>query len=198
MLKIETIENDIKDLTEHLDFMKGIIHSYSVVNEIFIKNDIDLAKEFEIHIENFQSILVLGQLEISLVLKSIHYAKSQAEKIHLLKRGILVLYEFKIVLDKLNPTLRKIKDENSELELEFKSIIDIIKQFKKRINSEVRIVEIRNNTSAHFNSSFLEYSNFLNKIEYEEDLSLILRFRLILNEIESFLYKVITKNKNSI
>ena len=37
MLKIETIENDIKDLTEHLDFMKGIIHSYSVVNEIFIK-----------------------------------------------------------------------------------------------------------------------------------------------------------------
>lgn len=99
-------------------------------------------------------------MKISLVLKSIHYVKSQAEKIHLLKRGILVLYEFKIILDKLNPTLRKIKDENSELELEFKNIIDIIKQLKKRINSEVRIVEIRNNTSAHFNSSFLEYSNF--------------------------------------
>ena len=53
MFRIETIVNDIKDLTEHLDLMKWIIHSYSVVNETFVKNDVDLAKEFEIHIKNF-------------------------------------------------------------------------------------------------------------------------------------------------
>lgn len=195
MIKIETIENDIKHLIEHLEFMNGIINSYSIVNDIFKKNNIDLAKDFETEIENLQSVLILAQLEISLVLKSIHYSKSEAEEKHLIKRGILILYESKVTLDKLNPTLKLIKKEYPELETQFKSIIEIIKQFKKRINYEKRIVEIRNNISAHINPNFLEYYNYLNKIDLKEDLHLLIRFKLILNEIDSFLYKVRTQKK---
>lgn len=195
MIKIKTIENDIEHLIEHLKFMNGIINSYSIVNDIFKRNNIDLAKDFETEIENLQSILVLAQLEISLVLKSIHYSKSEAEEKHLIKRGILILYESKITLGKLNPTLKLIKKEYPELEIQFKDIIEIIKQFKKRINNEKRILEIRNNISAHINPNFLEYYNYLNKIDLKEDLDLLIRFKLILNEIDSFLYKVRTQKK---
>lgn len=195
MIKIETIESDIEHLIEHLDFMNGIINCYSIVNDIFKTNNIDLAKDFETQIENLQSILVLAQLEISLVLKSIYYSKSEIEKKHIIKRGLLILYESKMTLDKLNPTLKLIKEKYLELEIEFKDIIDIIKQFKKRIHREERIADIRNNISAHINPIFLEYYKYLNKIDLEEDLDLLFRFKLILNEIDSFLYKVRTGKK---
>jgi len=195
MIKIETIESDIEHLIEHLDFMNGIINCYSIVNDIFKTNNIDLAKDFEVQIENLQSILVLAQLEISLVLKSIYYSKSEIEKKHIIKRGLLILYESKMTLDKLNPTLKLIKEKYPELEIEFKDIIDIIKQFKKRIHKEERIADIRNNISAHINPIFLEYYKYLNKIYLEEDLDLLIRFKLILNEIDSFLYKVRTGKK---
>lgn len=195
--KLETIEKDIRESTEHLNFMQNVLNSYDDLKDIF-KEKPEIAKHFETEIENLHSVITLAQLEISLVLKSLHFAKNETEEKHITKRGLLVIYETKIALDKLNPTLKKIRNDFPELEIEFKDILDIIKQAKKRISSERRIEEIRNNISAHINSNFLEYYQFLEKIDLEEDISLIVRMKLILNEINNFLLKVslnkLTKN----
>lgn len=187
--KLETIEKDIRESTEHLNFMQNVLNSYDDLKDIF-KEKPKIAKHFETEIENLHSVITLAQLEISLVLKSLHFAKNESEEKHITKRGLLVIYETKIALDKLNPTLKKIRNDFPELEIEFKDILDIIKQAKKRISSERRIEEIRNNISAHINSNFLEYYQFLEKIDLEEDISLIARMKLILNEINNFLFKV--------
>gem|GEM_PF-5403345 len=187
--KLETIEKDIRESTEHLNFMQNVLNSYDDLKDIF-KEKPEIAKHFETEIENLHSVITLAQLEISLVLKSLHFAKNESEEKHITKRGLLVIYETKIALDKLNPTLKKIRNDFPELEIEFKDILDIIKQAKKRISSERRIEEIRNNISAHINSNFLEYYQFLEKIDLEEDISLIVRMKLILNEINNFLFKV--------
>lgn len=187
--KLETIEKDIRESTEHLNFMQNVLNSYDDLKDIF-KEKPKIAKHFETEIENLHSVITLAQLEISLVLKSLHFAKNESEEKHITKRGLLVIYETKIALDKLNPTLKKIRNDFPELEIEFKDILDIIKQAKKRISSERRIEEIRNNISAHINSNFLEYYQFLEKIDLEEDISLIVRMKLILNEINNFLFKV--------
>lgn len=196
MIEIDKLEDEIENLVEHLELMKKVLTSYSVVNNIFKKNNIDLAKKFEIEIENLQYILVLAQLEISLTLKSIYYSKNDFEKIHIIKRGLHIIYETKISLDKLNPTLKSIKNEFPRLDIEFRGTIELIKQMKKQINSERRIEEIRNNVSAHINANFLEYYNYLGKINLEEDLQLLVRFKLVLNEIERFLFKV--RNEKSL
>lgn len=190
MIEIDKLEDEIENVVEHLELMKKILTSYTVVHNIFKKNDIDLAKKFEIEIENLQYILVLAQLEISLTLKSIYYSKSEFEKIHIIKRGLHIIYETKISLDKLNPTLKSIKNEFPGLDIAFRETIELIKQIKKQINSERRIEEIRNNVSAHINANFLEYYNYLGRINLEEDLQLLIRFKLVLNEIERFLFKV--------
>jgi hypothetical protein len=194
--KLETIEKYIRESTEHLNFMQNVINSYDDLKDIF-KEKPEIANHFETEIENFHSIITLSQLEISLVLKSLYFAKNESEEKHITKRGLLVIYEIKIALDKLNPTLKKIRNDFPELEIEFKDILDIIKQAKKRISSERRIEEIRNNTSAHINSNFLEYYQFLEKIDLEEDISLIVRINLILNEINNFLFKVSLNQLNN-
>lgn len=196
MIEIDKLEDEIENLVEHLELMKKVLTSYSVVNNILKKNNIDLAKKFEIEIENLQYILVLAQLEILLTLKSIYYSKNDFEKIHIIKRGLHTIYETKISLDKLNPTLKSIKNEFPRLDIEFRGTIELIKQMKKQINSERRIGEIRNNVSAHINANFLEYYNYLGKINLEEDLQLLVRFKLVLNEIERFLFKV--RNEKSL
>lgn len=192
MIKIETIEKDIEDAISHLNFMNRVLDSYKG-SEHFFQNKPELKKYFTTEIENFHSIVTLAQLEITLSLKAIYYAKSESEKSHLIKRGLLVLYETKMALDKLNPAFKKIKNEYPELETEFKEISLIIKQAKRRITDESRIMHIRNNISAHINADFLENYKYLETVDLEEDIDLIIRMKLILNELNNFLLKVCIK-----
>ena len=188
MIKIETIEKDIADAISHLHFMNRVLDSYKGLEDVF-QNRPELKKYFTTEIENFHSIVTLAQLEISLSLKAIYYAKCKSEKSHLIKRGLLVLYEIKMALDKLNPVFKKIKDDYPELENEFKEITIIIKQAKRRIADEPRIMHIRNNISAHINTNFLENYKYLETVDLEEDIDLIIRMKLILNELNNFLLK---------
>lgn len=190
MLNLEEIETEIRQYSEHLDLMSKIINSYSAVYECLKDVYYEFAKDYDTEFHNIQYILLIAQLEILLVLKSIYYAKSDYERVHLIKRGMLVIYEGKILLDKLNPTFKRIKDEFPELEIEFKRIVDSIKQFKKYITKDKRIEEIRNNSAAHINPNLLEYYNFLHQIEFDEDLKMIISFKKLLNQVDLFLSKV--------
>ena len=67
---------------------------------------------------------------------------------------------------------------------------NMIKQAKRRIADEPRIMHIRNNISAHINTNFLENYKYLETVDLEEDIDLIIRMKLILNELNNFLLKV--------
>lgn len=115
MIDIAKIEDDIKHTSEHLELISKILTSYDIVYNILNNKNISLAKDFEIEFSNFQYILVLSQFELSLILKVIFFSKSDLEKIHNIKRGLLILYETKVALDKLSPTLKRIKEDFPQL-----------------------------------------------------------------------------------
>jgi len=190
MIDIKKIEEDIIHTGEHLDLMSKILTSYDIVNEILFKTEAELAKDFETEFANYQYILVLSQFELSLALKSIYYSKSDLEKIHNLKKGLSILYETKIVMDKLNPTLKQIKENYPSLQDEFKKTIIIIKSIKKIILFDSRIEEIRNNVFAHFNPNFTQYYNYFEKIVINNDLKLLIEIKDYLYQIERFIVKV--------
>lgn len=190
MHKIEIIENDIQESLKHLDFMNNAIGSFESLKILFNESKPEIAEILNTDIQNFQAIMAVVGLEICLVLKGIYYSKSDSEKIFLLKKGLLVLYETKILLDKLSPIIKQIKIELPELEKDIIEFTNILKQTKKRIVSESRIAEIRNNTSAHFNPNFLEFYRFIQKIDLKNDLDFLLRTIKILREIDKFLLKV--------
>ncbi|AZB10853.1 hypothetical protein EG344_19420 [Chryseobacterium sp. G0162] len=169
--------------------MNKILTSYDIVHGILHKNKIELAKDFEIEFANFQYILVLSQFELSLVFKSI-YSLNDLEKIHNIKRGLLILYETKIALDKLNLTLKRISLDFPQLEDEFKLIRDLIRNSKKTILSHDRIEDIRNNVSAHINPNFLEYYKYFEKVDLSEDLNLLTNMKKTFYTIENFISKV--------
>ncbi|MEJ5102748.1 hypothetical protein [Chryseobacterium sp. MYb328] len=190
MIDITNLNNDIKHTSEHLQLMSKILTSYDIVYGILNKNGIELAKDFETEFANFQYILVLSQFELCLVFKSIYYSLNDLEKIHNIKRGLLILYETKIALDKLNLTLRKISLDFPELEDEFKLIIDLIRDSKKIILSHGRIEDIRNNVSAHINPNFLEYYKYFEKVDLSEDLNLLMNMKKTFYSIENFISKI--------
>ncbi|WP_395974317.1 hypothetical protein [Chryseobacterium cucumeris] len=190
MIDINNLNNDIKHTSEHLQLMNKILTSYDIVHGVLHKNKIELAKDFEIEFVNFQYILVLSQFELSLVFKSIYYSLNDLEKIHNIKRGLLILYETKIALDKLNLTLRRISLDFPQLEDEFKLIIDLIRDSKKIILSHDRIEDIRNNVSAHINPIFLEYYKYFEKVDLSEDLNLLMNMKKTFYTIENFISKV--------
>lgn len=190
MIDIRSIEDDIKHTSEQLELMSKILASFDTVHSILNSSNTDLAKDFEIEFPNFQYVLVLSQFELSLTLKAIFFSKSELEKIHNIKKGLLTLYETKIALDKLNPTLKKIKAEFPQLENEFSQTNNLIKEAKKTIMLNRRIEEIRNNVSAHINPNFLQYYKHFEKVNLSEDLSLLIDMKKIFYKIENFISKV--------
>lgn len=191
MVKIETIEEDILDSLQHLHFMNTFMSFSNEILKTYSNNDF-IKNLFADDIDNLHCMITVSQLEISLVLKSIHYSNNDYEKRHHIKRVILVIYEIKKVLDKLNPALKTIKDNHPELSEDFIEIVTIIKAVKKTITENIRIKEIRDNISAHINPSFLDYNKHLEKINIEEDVHFIIRLKLILNKLNSFLFIVVS------
>lgn len=190
MISIAKIEDDIKHTSEHLELMSKILTTYTIVYDILDNNHVSLAKDFEIEYPNFQYILVLSQFELSLILKAIFFSKSDLEKIHNIKKGLLIIYETKVALDKLSPTLKRIKEDFPQLENEFSQIITLIKEVKKIISSDRRIEKIRNNVSAHINPNFLHYYKHIEKIDLSEDFTLLIKMKEIFSKIENFITKV--------
>ncbi|MDQ8747844.1 hypothetical protein [Elizabethkingia miricola] len=186
MIDIGKIENDIKHTSEHLELMSKILTTVNIVHDILNNKNVSLAKDFEIEYPNFQYILVLSQFELSLILKAIFFSKSDLEKVHNIKKGLLILYETKVALDKFSPTLKRIKEDFPQFESEFSQTITLIKEVKKSISSDRRIEEIRNNVSAHINPNFLHYYKHIEKIDLFEDFTLLIKMKEIFRKIEDF------------
>ncbi|HRG18681.1 MAG TPA: hypothetical protein PLP39_06295 [Flavobacterium lutivivi] len=198
MVEIETIERDILDCLQHIHFMNTFMLFSNEMLKVYGHNEF-VNNLFASEIDNFHCMITVSQLEISLVLKSIHYSNNDYEKRHNIKKAILTTYEIKKVLDKLNPVLKIIKDKHPDLNEEFKEMVIIIKAVKKFIAENNRIKGIRDNISAHINPNFVEYNSHLKKINIEEDVDFIIKLKMILNKLNEFLYKVVIsriENKN--
>lgn len=186
IIDIKKIEDDIKHTSEHLELMSKIFTSYDAIHDILNNNNISLAKDFEIEFQNFQYMLVLSQFELSLILKAIYFSRNDLEKIHNIKKGLLIIYETKVAIDKLSPTLKRIKEGYPQLENEFTQTIILIKEVRKSISLNRRIEEIRNNVSAHINPNFLHYYKYFEKIDLHEDFNLLIDMKAIFYKIENF------------
>lgn len=194
-LEIEDLEIEIKDITEHLDTM----------NEMFILNKevIEFSKkynlqsnnsEFEFDIEKIHPIINIAKLDITLVLKSIISSKSELETKHIIKKGLLTTFELFESIKTFNKILKEYSQNNTYLLLEYEKIEGYIKPMRKVISGEEnRIKEIRDNTVAHINSDFTEYYKHFKKINIKIDTDILIKFKNMLNKIDSYLYSCMKK-----
>ncbi len=76
------------------------------------------------------------------------------------------------------------------LKNEFKQAVYLIKDVRRIVNDDIRIVEVRNNVSAHINPNFLEYYKNFEMLELSKDLNLIMDMKNKLYLIEKFISTV--------
>lgn len=197
-ISIETLEKDIKENIEHLEIINSMMELNEELRDFVSKNFTPSPIEhIKFDIENIHPIINISKLEISLILKSIHYAKNDIEKNHTLKKGLLIVFETFETLKKFNKILKEYSQKTNKLKNEFNQINLRIKPFRKLLNDDSRIKNIRDNIVAHINSNFIEYYKQLKKIDIVNDYDLLIRFRFMLNDLDEYLFTcMIFESKN--
>ena len=79
-IKIESIEKDISECTEHLDYLKKTSILSKELNEFISDKNFDRKALMDMDISNAHCVTTISQLEMSLSLKSLFYAKNELEK----------------------------------------------------------------------------------------------------------------------
>jgi len=188
-IKIESLENDIAECSKHLDYLKKISVLAKELTEFVAEYKLDGNDLIDADITNAHCVTTIAQLEISLILKSLYNSKHELENKHILKNGILIIYEVIKSIDKFNKALNDYSNQNTEMKTEFKKYSDEIKTFKKKIDIDREIKNIRNNTAGHINIDFVEYSKFIESVEIEKTMNYLIVFRLIINRLNDYLFK---------
>ena len=191
-IKIETIEKDIAECSKHLLYLKKtstlskeltkFVSDYNLKGENIIDSDIT----------NAHCVTTIAQLEISLTLKSLSNSNHELENRHILKNGILIIYESIKSINNFNKVLNDYSNQNDDLKTDFEKYIYKIKTFKKDIDFDRQIKDIRNNTAGHINSNFVEYSKLIDSIDIEKTMNYLITFRLLINGLSEYLFKCMT------
>lgn len=186
-VKLITLEKEIDECTIHLDYLKKISVIDKELYEFVAEYKVSKKGLMDSNIRNLHCITTVAHLEISLILKSLHYSKQELEQRHILKNGILIIYETIKSINKFNKSLNQYSNQTDELKLKFDNYIKEIKKFKKEIDIDKRMKNIRNNTAGHINTDFIEYSRFIESVEIEKTMYYLVKFRLITNRLNEYL-----------
>lgn len=195
-IRIESIENDIAECSKHLDFLKKLSVLGKEFTEFVSKYKLNGNDLIDADITNIHCVITITQLEISLILKSLYNTKHELEEKHILKNGILIIYEAIKSIDKFNKALKNHSNLNDEMKTEFKKYSDEIKMFKKNIDLNRKIKNIRNNIAGHINVDFVAYSKFIESIEIEKTMNCLISFRFIINRLNDYLFKCMMSKKS--
>lgn len=76
---------------------------------------------------------------------------------------------------------------------QYKELETVLKRFNEFVGIDNKVQKIRNKISGHITPSFLEYYSSLEIINVEDDIEKVIQFRLVLNQLNDVLYKMITK-----
>ena len=188
-IKLENLENDIIECSKHLEYLKKISIVSKDLNEFIDGYKIGYNKAVDSNILNAHCVITIAQMEMSIILKSLHSSNQELEKKHLLKNGLLIIYESIKSIDKFNKKFKDYSYRNKEMEEEFLKYSNELKNFKNKINIDTELKEIRNNTAGHINIDFIEYSKLIESIQIEKNIDYLVRFRHIINGLNDFLFK---------
>ena len=198
MISLQKLEEDILECEKHLTFLKT---AFQINNDLksFAESVIDDQSELSSFNElastvilNIHAINTISQLETSIILKSLHFAKSDFEKTYIIKHAYLIIYETFKTLYHLKINLR-LMCNNELLNAEYQELETVLKRFNKFVGIDNKVQKIRNKISGHITPSFLEYYSSLEIINVEDDIEKVIQFRLVLNQLNDVLYKMITK-----
>lgn len=190
-IKIESLEKDIIECSKHLDYLKKTSILGRKLNEFIIDYNLDKKIIFDLDISNAHCVTTISQLEITIILKCLINSKTELEQKQILKNGILLIYESIISIDKFNKILKDYSDLYPKLQNEFKAYRREIKHFKKDISFDSKVKNIRNNIAGHINTDFIKYSKFIDSIEIEKTMQMIIVYRFIINKLNDYLFKCI-------
>lgn len=83
--------------------------------------------------------------------------------------------------------------DNEALAKEYAELNKLLREFRKFVDIENKVKNIRNKISGHITSNFSEYYSFIEVINIEDDIDKLIRFRLVLNQLNDFLFKLVIK-----
>ena len=187
------LEKSIKECTHHLKFLK---ESSSITNDQieFIET-----KDFNkpllnslvsgSELSNIHCIVTSTELEISIILKSLHYSNHEIESKQIIKNGVLIIYETIKTLDKLGKILIKLSTVYREHNSDFEKYLEGMKNFKKNIKLDSTYKEIRNQIAGHIVSDFSVYSRIINAINIEDQKCNLYQFKMLIDALNTFLFK---------
>ena len=107
-----------------------------------------------------------------------------------MKSCFLTVYEFFKSLDNKKNIIRKLCEDDFELSESYTDITTRLRNFKKEINLDSKIKEIRNKTSGHFHNNLKEFLGIIDSINPIEDVIILYELVILLTRFNDFLLKL--------
>lgn len=180
------IEKCTKNLTElrmvshlHKDTVKQIGDAFEGQS---LADFDEMATRQELH-----SLITISLLDLSVILRMYKNSQLTWERIFLVRKGYLTIYETIKAYEKQKNKIRNLISESCFPEQEFLDINLKIKAFKKQFDYEKGISNIRNKTAGHFNEDFDTFFDTVYEIEPSVGIQAIKSLMTILSQIDQFL-----------
>lgn len=195
---IKHYESQLKASYLWLDFLEkgGLIG-----NSIAAENSIEQLKKHIRYVCFFTSCF----LDIASSLKGLEYCETDWERKFYLKSGFLVIYESVITFGKHQKEIRTlIKTDFPELESQYLTITQNLRNLKKEHKYENMISTFRNKAGAHYDEDFVTYFENLKIIDRPDSIKTVSDFSNFLMKLIIFwsdlidVFKVKTENEMNI
>ena len=180
------IEQCTKNLTElrmvshfHKDAVKQISENFEGQS---LSDFDEMATRQELH-----ALITISLLDLCVILRMFKTSQLTWERIFLVRKGYLTIYETIKVYEKQKNKIRNLISESGFPEQEFLDINLKIKAFKKQFDYEKGISNIRNKTAGHFNEDFDTFFDTVYNIEPSIGIEAIKSLMTILSKIDQFL-----------
>ena len=180
---IEQCENNLTELR-----IVSMLHKETVkqIEATFVGQSLsdfnEMATRQELH-----SLITISLLDLCVILRLIKTSQISWERIFLLRKGYLTIYETIKAYDKKKSKIRNLIYESGFPEQEFLGINLSIKEFKKKFDFDNGIANIRNKTAGHINENFDTFYDTVYGIEPSVGIDAIKSLMAILSLLDKFL-----------
>lgn len=145
----------------------------------------EMATRQELH-----SLITISLLDLCVILRMFKTSKLSWERIFLMRKGYLTIYETMKAYDKQKSKIRNLVSESGFPEQEFLDINISIKEFKKKFDFDKSIANIRNKTAGHINENLDTFYDTVYGIEPSVGINAIKSLLAILSLFDKFLQNI--------
>lgn len=182
---IKKLESSLPYYTKHLNKLRSNIsqiHSIVKFNEANKHNN-SILKELESQLA-FNSFLTTSTLDLIIISKGIFQSRHIWEEIFYLRQSYLIIYETIKTYTKYSNSIKTMVFTNySDNKIKFEIITNKLRDFKKEFNYNTTIADIRNYTSGHIDSNFINYFDKVNSMDFKIATRANFSFINVLNEM---------------